>query len=167
MPKYCLDMSGLSNPAQHMPQDIHASMWKQVENLIVAGTFATTTDVFDELTHIPPPIGECIAANAAALVFEVGGDGWDWQRYISHTNRMQNAYEAYISERNRDREHTINLNDLSVIALAKTLALPLISMEARKGERAALRRGIPDICDAEQVQHMTFSDLLRAEGIIL
>ncbi|MCA1654094.1 MAG: DUF4411 family protein [Sphingomicrobium sp.] len=167
MAKYCLDMSGLSNPAQHMPQDIHASMWKQVEALIVARTFATTTEVYEELTHIPPPIGECIASNAAALMFEVGTDDWDWQGYIKHTSRMQTAYDAFISERNRNREHTINLNDLSVIALAKTLVLPLISMEARKGAQAEKRRAIPDICDAERVQHMTFSDLLRAEGIVL
>lgn len=167
MPKYCLDMSGLSNPAQHMPQDIHSTMWRQIEGLIVAGTFATTTEVFEELTHIPPPIGECIAANGSAIVFEVGSEEWDWQRYLSHTNRMQTAYEAFISERNRNREHTINLNDLSVIALAKTLALPVISMEARKGAQAEKRRAIPDICDMEKVQHMTFSDLLRAEGIVL
>lgn len=167
MPKYCLDMSGLSNPAQHMPQDIHATMWRQVEGLIVAGAFATTTEVYEELTHILPPIGDCIKANAPALVYEVGADHWDWKRYLSHTNRMQNDYDAFISERNRNRENTINLNDLSVIALAKTLALPLISMEARKGERAELRRAIPDICDVEKVQHMTFSDLLRAEGIVL
>lgn len=167
MPKYCLDMSGLSNPAQHMPQDIHASMWKQVEGLIVARMFATTTEVFEELTHIPPPIAECIAANSAALVFEVGNGEWNWQRYLGHTNRMQNDYAAFISERNGDRQNTINLNDLSVIALAKTLALPLISMEARKGAQAEKRRAIPDICDIEKVQHMTFSDLLRAEGIVL
>lgn len=166
MPKYCLDMSALSNPAQHMPQDIHATLWRQVEGLIVGGTFATTSEVFEELTHIPPPIGECIAANEAALVFEVGGDGWDWKRYLSHTNRMQTDYEEFISERNRNREHTINLHDLSVIALAKTLTLPVISMEVRKAQ-AEKRRGIPDICDAEKVQHMTFSDLLRAEGIVL
>lgn len=167
MPKYCLDMSGLSNPAQHMPQDIHASLWSQLEGLITAGTFATTAEVFEELTHILPPIGGCIAANASALVFEVGNKNWDWQRYLSHTNRMQIKYEGFISERNGNRENTINLNDLSVIALAKTLALPLISMEARKGAQAEKRRGIPDICDAEKVQHMTFSDLLRAEGIVL
>jgi hypothetical protein len=167
MPKYCLDMSGLSNPAQHMPQDIHASLWRQVEGLIVSGIFGTTAEVYEELTHIPPPVGECIAANEAALVFEVGNDSWDWNRYIGHTNRMQSEYEAFISERNRNREHTINLNDLSVIALAKTLSLPVISMEARKGSLAEKRRAIPDICDAEKVQHMTFSDLLRAEGIVL
>lgn len=167
MPKYCLDMSGLSNPAQHMPQDIHATLWGQVEGLIVRGTFATTAEVFEELTHIPPPLGECIAANEAALVFEVGSDGWDWDRYLKHTTRMQTEYEAFISERNSNREHTINLNDLSVIALAKTLAVPVISMEARKGTQAEKRRGIPDICDAEKVLHMTFSDLLRAEGIVV
>lgn len=107
MPKYCLDMSGLSNPAQQMPQDIHTSLWAQIGALIVASTFATTAEVYEELTHIRPPIGECIAANQAALVFEVGSDHWNWKTYISHTKRMQREYERFISERNNNREHTI------------------------------------------------------------
>ena len=160
-------MSGLSNPAQQMPQDIHTSLWAQIEALIVDGVFATTADVYEELTHILPPIGECIATNQAALVYEVGGDTWNWKSYIGHTKRMQQEYEPYISERNNNREHTINLNDLSVVALGKTLALPVVSMEARKGVDAVKRRAIPDICDAEGIQHMEFSDLLRAEGIKL
>ena len=47
MPKYCLDMSGLSNPAQQMPQDIHTSLWAQIEALIVDAVFATTADVYE------------------------------------------------------------------------------------------------------------------------
>lgn len=165
MAKYCLDMSGLSNPAQHMPQDIHTSLWKQIENLVLAQVFATTKEVYEELAHMLPPIGDCIRSNEACLVYEVGSDGWNWKTYIQHTNRMQTAYEWCISERNNNRDDTINLNDLSVIALAKTLALPLVSMEVRRGVEAKKRQGIPDICDAEKVVHMEFSELLRAEGI--
>ena len=150
-----------------MPQDIHTSLWGQIEALVADGAFGTTAEVFEELAHIPAPFGECIKANHAALVFEVGGDHWNWKSYIAHTKRMQQAYESFISERNNNREHTVNLNDLSVIALGKTLALPVVSMEARKGVNAIKRRGIPDICDAEGIQHMDFSDLLRAEGIRL
>jgi hypothetical protein len=167
MPKYCLDMSGLSNPAQQMPQDIHATLWESIAGLITGGVFATTAEVYGELTHIPPPIGACIAANEAALVYEVGVEHWNWKSYLSHTTRMQHQYEEFISERNNNREHTINLNDLSVIALGKTLILPVVSMEARKGVNAIKRRAIPDICDLEGVPHMDFSELLRAEGIRL
>lgn len=167
MPKYCLDMSGLSNPAQSMPQDIHTSLWGQIEALIASGTFATTTEVFEELTHIPPPIGDCIKENQSHLVYEVQAGEWDWSTYIKHTTRMQVEHKAFISEFNRNRQHTINLKDLSVIALAKTLALPVVSMEFRKAHQAQVRRTIPDICDVERVVHIEFSDLLRAEGIKL
>lgn len=160
-------MSGLSNPAQQMPQDIHTSLWAQIEARIADGIFGTTAEVFEELTHIPPPFGDCVKTNHAALVFEVGGDHWNWRAYLGHTTRMQTVYEPFISERNNNREHTVNLNDLSIIALGKTLSLPVVSMEARKGASAIKRRGIPDICDAEGIQHMDFSDLLRAEGIKL
>ncbi|MBA4165148.1 MAG: hypothetical protein C0510_11070 [Erythrobacter sp.] len=167
MPKYCLDMSGVSNPAQSMPQDIHASLWKRLEEMVAGGVFATTAEVYEELTHIPPPFGDCITSHAATLVYEVGTDGWNWKSYISHTKRMQGTYEAFISERNNNRAHTVGLNDISVIALGKTLALPVVSMEVRRGVNAKARKGIPDICDMEGVQHMEFSDLLRAEGIVV
>lgn len=167
MPKYCLDMSGLSNPAVTMPQDIHVSLWSAVEALITAGVFATTTEVYGELTHIPAPMGDCIVKHQQTLVYEVGNDAWNWKSYLSHTTRMQSQYAEFISERNNNREHTVNLNDLSVIALGKTLSLPVISMEARRGLNAKSRRAIPDICDAEKIEHMTFSELLRAEGISL
>lgn len=167
MPKYCLDMSGLSNPAVTMPQDIHRSLWAAIDGLIVTGVFATTSEVYEELTHIPPPIGDCIAQNQRALVHEVGNGDWNWKSYLGHTTRMQAEYEKFISERNNNREHTVNLNDLSVIALGKTLSLPVVSMESRRGVNAKARRAIPDICDAEKMEHMSFSELLRAEGIAL
>ena len=166
MPRYCLDMSGLSNPAQQMPQDIHTLLWAQIKRRIVAGVFATTPEVYEELTNLLPPIGECIAENKDKLVYEVGTDQWDWELYAEHTIRMQTEYKAFISEWNNGRAHTINLNDLSVVALGKTLALPVISMEARRAG-AKKRRGIPDICDAEKIKHMDFNELLKAENIKL
>ena len=167
MPLYCLDTSGLSNPAEHMPQDIHTSLWAQIEKRIVTGVFATTPEVYEELTHISPPIGKCIEQNKGKLVYEIRKGQWDWEFYIEHTNRMQAKYKPFISERNNNRARMISLNDLSVIALGKTLDLPVISMEKRKAMNSTVRKGIPDICDAEEIKHMDFNELLKAENIKL
>lgn len=165
IPRYCLDTSGLSNSLVTMPQDIHASLWRAVEDLISNGVFVTTAEIYTELLRLPPPICQCVVESQVALIREVGDPSWDWARYISHTKRMQSAYENFISERNQNRADTISLNDLSVIALAKTLALPVVSMEVRRGVAALKRRAIPDICDLESVQHMNFSEVLRAENV--
>lgn len=59
------------------------------------------------------------------------------------------------------------MNDLTIIALAKTLGLPVISSEKKTnvGQESDKRQKIPDICDKEGVTHLSFNDLLRAEGI--
>jgi hypothetical protein len=51
--------------------------------------------------------------------------------------------------------------------LAKALGLPLVSSEKKTNsdQDSKKRQKIPDICAKEGVQHMSFNDLLRAEGI--
>ena len=58
----------------------------------------------------------------------------------------------------------MGLNDISIIALAKATGLPLVSMESSTGN-SAKRKRIPDICDLEEVAHLTFNDFLRRAGI--
>jgi hypothetical protein len=91
----------------------------------------------------------------------------DWNAYIAHYERMKIEYEAVISEYNSNRKNTIGLKDLTIIALAKTLGLPVVSSEKKTNsdQDSKKRQKIPDICDKESVRHMSFNDLLRAEGI--
>lgn len=73
-----------------------------------------------------------------------------------------------ISEYNGNRKSTAGLNDISIIALAMTLGLPLISMETQNVYQPSQKKmRIPDVCAAEGVLHLTFNDFLRAEGITL
>ena len=58
------------------------------------------------------------------------------------------------------------LNDISIIALARTLELPVVSMETKLPPDAKWKR-IPCICGLEAVEHLTFNDFLRKEGIVL
>jgi hypothetical protein len=165
MKEYCLDTSGLSNPLEFIPEDIHPTLWSKVADLITSGRLAVTTEIYQELLHLPGAIGACVAANEGLLVMEVGSAGWNWNGYIAHGVRMQTAHKEFISEYNGGRKSTICLNDLTIIALAKTLGVPVVSMEALRGGESAKKRRIPHICQAEHVEHLTFSELLRREGI--
>jgi hypothetical protein len=167
MKKYCLDMSGLSNPLEFMPEDIHSYMWGKIAELVTDGKFAVTVEIYEELTHLPGPIGECIKANAAVLQLEIEEETWDWQAYLANYEEMKVKYEGVISEYNGNRKGTIGLKDLTIIALAKTLGLPVVSSEKKTSvdQESEKRQKIPDICDKEKVVHLSFNELLRTEQI--
>jgi len=48
------------------------------------------------------------------------GDNWDWGTYIDHVNAMEDAHHDFISEYCGGSKKPC-LNDISIIALAKTL----------------------------------------------
>jgi hypothetical protein len=150
-----------------MPEDIHTALWSSVAKLIEGGKFAVTTEIFEELEHLPGLIGDCVKKNKATLHLEIEDQEWDWETYLGHIERMRGTYAGVISKNNGNRKNTIGFNDLSIIAFAKTLGLPVISSEKKlHGEQDSKKRQkIPDICDREDVLHMTFNDLLRKEGI--
>jgi Domain of unknown function (DUF4411) len=160
-------MSGLSTPLENMPEDIHRVLWTKVAKIVASGKFAVTTEIYEELEHLPGPIGDCVKASKASLVLEVEEDSWDWPTYLAHIERMRVAYKDVISEYNGNRKNTVCLNDLSIIALAKTLGLPVISSEKKlqTTQDSKKRQKIPDICDREGVMHMSFNEFLRNEGI--
>lgn len=166
MKKYCLDTSGLSNPLEFMPEDIHPTIWAKIAELVAAGTFASTVEIYEELKHLPGPIGECLKDNATSVQMEIEED-WDWTTYLNHYEEMKVRHQAVISEYNGNRKGTIGLNDLTIVALAKTLGLPVVSSEKKTSvdQDSAKRQKIPDICAQEGVEHLSFNDLLRAEGI--
>jgi hypothetical protein len=169
MKRFCLDTSGLSTPLENMPEDIHSGLWVRVADIIKADAIAVTTEIYDELCALPGSIGECIKDNEAILRLEVGETNWDWKSYLAHVVRMKTAYAAFISENHGNRKNTICLNDLSIIALAKTLGIPVISSEKKLGigQDSVKRQKIPDICDKETIRHLTFNEFLRGEGITL
>ncbi len=82
MKKYCFDTSGVSNPAETMPQDIHESLWQKFQTEIENGTIAVTTEIYEEMLSIPGPIGDCIKNNKDNLILEVGDKDWNWQSYL-------------------------------------------------------------------------------------
>lgn len=94
-------------------------------------------------------------------------EDWDWTTYLNHYEEMKVRHQAVISEYNGNRKGTIGLNDLTIVALAKTLGLPVVSSEKKTSvdQDSAKRQKIPDICAKENVEHLSFNDLLRAEGI--
>lgn len=166
MRAYCIDTSGLSTPLEYMPEDIHRTLWREVTERIEAGMFAATAEIYEELTHIENGVGDCIRSNKSLLRLEVGEDGWDSLTYIGHATRMQTDHAAVISEYHQNRKTTVCLNDLSIVALGRTLGLPVISSEKPLNPPSPWMK-IPNLCHAEGVEHLTFNDFLRREGIVV
>jgi hypothetical protein len=164
MKKYCFDTSGLSNPLENMPSDIHDSLWVQVLEFFEAGNVAITTEIYEEMILLPDGIGDQIKAAKESLILEVGESTWNWQDYINNSNRMQDDYHDYISEFTGGSSKTICLNDLSIVALARTLNLPLVNMESFVSVQSPNKRRIPNICSYEEVTSLNFNEFLRNEG---
>jgi len=165
--KYCLDTSGISNPLEYMPENISLfkEVWVLVRSHIESGSFAVTREIYDELCMISPgEICECCKNNKDQLLLEVGDKTWDYTTYIRHVNEMTAKHKAFISEYNRNIKRTIGLNDVSIVALAKTLGLPVISMEDDSFQTSAKRMRIPGLCKIEKVNHLTFNEFLQNEG---
>lgn len=168
MHKYCLDTSGLSNPIIQLPEDVHVSLWEIVTEKIKFGVFCWNVEIADELACIPGPVGECLKSCKGTCCYDVGGRNWDWLSYLETVRLWKKKYHQYISEYNGGRKDTIGVNDLSIVALAKTLELPVVSMERpNTGPVSGKRLRIPDLCKSEGVEHLTFNGFLQAEGIII
>jgi hypothetical protein len=164
MKKYCFDTSGISNPLESMPEDIHESMWSGFKTKCLAsGIIAVTQEIYDEMEHIPGSIGQCIKENKANILMEVGGD-WNWGAYITHVNKMQDDYHDFISEYTGGSKKTVCLNDISIVALAKTLKIPVVSME-EPVTIGSKKLHIPDVCKLESIEPLRFSEFLRKENL--
>jgi hypothetical protein len=159
--KYCLDTSGLSNPLESMPEIIpmYQPIWNHVKTHIENGIFAVNDEIYQELFCLNGQVGQCLKDNKAKLVLEVG-EAWDWQRYLDIFEDMRVRHRAIISEYNGNRKGTVGLNDVSIVALAKCLGLPIISMESISFQTSTTKVRIPGLCDLEGVEHLTFNDFL-------
>lgn len=164
MVKYCFDTSGLSTPHEQTPPDIHVSMWANIRTFIADGHVAITQEIFDEMIHIDGGLGDFINGCKNVILYEVGTDNWDWETYLGHTTRMQEDYRQFISEFIGGSKKTVCLNDLSIIALAQTLGVPVLSMEAKIPEGNPTKKRIPNICEIEGIVHVDIREFLRAEG---
>jgi hypothetical protein len=165
MKRYCFDTSGISNPLETMPEDIHASLWTKVIEIFEDGSVAVTAEISQEMTNIPGLIGKCVNANKDQLVLEVNAVDWDWQKYVTCSNELIATHRAFISEYTGGSPKTVDLIDMSIIALAKALGLPLVSMEKLITAPGAQKKRIPNICQHEGIEHLDFNDFLRREKL--
>lgn len=166
MHKYVLDTSGLSNPVMDLPEHIYVSLWAKVIEAIESGVFCWNADVAEQLKSIPGNVGATLAACNGNCCLEIGQESWPWRKYLEVVEGWRVSYKQFISEYNGNRKNTIDLVDLSVVALAKTLGKPVMSMERRNpGQPSATKLRIPDLCDRENVRHLAFNDFLEVECI--
>jgi hypothetical protein len=140
-------------------------MWQDFkEKCLKAGIIAVTQEIHDEMVQIYGTVGQCIKDNKESLLMEVGGD-WDWNTYIDHVNRMGDDHKEFISEYNGGSKKTVCLNDISIVALAKTLKVLVVSMEAPVTAASTKKLRIPDVCALEAVEHLRFNKFLRKEKL--
>lgn len=166
MSKYCFDTSGISNPVQNMPDDLFPKLWSSFCRYIDDGSIAVTKEIFDEMCLISGRIGQHIQQAKKIIIYEVLDDKWDWSAYIDVIKNLQTKYQNCLSERNGGNSNTICANDLTIIALAKVLKLPVVSMESKVRDlEQSKKRRIPNICEMEDVTHLTFNDFLRQENL--
>jgi len=164
---YCLDTSGLSHPLQHQPEDLFPRLWAQVHERIESGRIAVTEEIYEELALLTGTTGASIVRSKTNLVMRVGAPGWNYSLYLTESARIQTTYARFISENVGGRRDTIGMNDISIVALAKSLGIPVVSMEVSvmASGRSGTKRRIPDICRSEGIDHLTFTDFMRREGI--
>ncbi|MEP0316413.1 DUF4411 family protein [Hyphomonas sp.] len=167
MPRYVLDTSWISNPVMELPQDIHVSLWQRVGGLLESGVFCWNQEIWEELDgSIYGDVADSLqVCQDNGGCFELGQDHWDWDKYIWHVGDIRSRYRDYISEYNSNRKSTIGVNDCSIVCLAKTLGLPVASMEKRNANPSPVRMRIPELCEREGIEHFDLNKLLRAEGI--
>jgi Domain of unknown function (DUF4411) len=164
MKKYAFDTSGISNPLESMPEDVHQSLWNNFKSAVLpSGIIAVTQEIYQEMEHIPGSVGQSIKANKSSILMEVGED-WDWGSYIDHCNKMEDDHRSVISEFTGGSKKTVGLTDISIIALAKTLSVPVVSMEKPVTSQSK-KMHIPDVCKIEKVDHLSFSEFCRKENM--
>ena len=156
-----MDTSGISNPLDSMPESkaIYQPIWKHIREMIEGGFFAVNVEIYEELCRLPGNIGECLRNNKDKLVLEIGED-WNWIRYLEIFEEMRVRHKDVISEYNGNRKGTVGLVDVSIVALGKSLGLPVVSMEAVSFQPSDKKVRIPSLCDRENVAHLTFNDLV-------
>lgn len=166
MHKFCLDTSWISSPIIDMPPDVHVTLWSRISSLIDAGAFCWNTEIWQEMHgSIYGEIGEKLKEHNKSSCYEIGSDDWDWIQYLYHVENIRNGYKKYISEYNGNRKGTVSLNDCSIVCLAKTLKLPVASMEKPNRQPSLIRIRIPELCERENVEHVDLNELLRKEGL--
>jgi hypothetical protein len=164
MKRYAFDTSGISNPLESMPEDVHESVWSHFKiEVLPSGIIAVTQEIYDEMEHIPGTVGGSIKANKSNILLEVGED-WDWGTYVDHCNKLEDDHRDVISEFIGGSKKTVGLTDISIIALAKTLKIPVVSMEKPVTSQSK-KMHIPDICKIDKVDHLSFSEFCRKENM--
>ena len=146
--------------------DVHVTLWKVILEHTERGTFCWTEQIWQQLKLIQDSrILDCLNHCNRSACLRVGEINWPDQLYLDHLERIQDTYRDYISELNEKRKRTIDLVDCSIVSLAVTLNLPVLSMEKPIGPSSTIRLKIPDLCAREDVQHYDLTGFFRTEGI--
>lgn len=168
MPRYCLDTSGVSNPWHALPERVFPTLWVKVRACIENDCFCWNDNIAVELRNFKGAIGDALRNRERFCRYRNGSPNWPYDDYSILLDDWKDKYRQYIREFNKNRKHTIGLADLSIVALAKTLELPVVSMERSNPDNPSMTKlRIPDLCNREDVPHLNFVEFLEAEGVVV
>lgn len=168
MKRFCFDTSAITNPIQTHPLDLHPTLWNRVIAIIDAGEIAMTTEIYEELDgSVEGLVGQSISTSRARLVMEIGVGDWEDAQYVWNVKDLLDRHRNFIAEYVAGNPRkTVCVNDISGVALAKTLNLPLVSMETSATNSPKYRR-IPDICRLDGIEHLDFNQFLRRTNVVI
>ncbi|UTX51447.1 DUF4411 family protein [Candidatus Saccharibacteria bacterium TM7i] len=158
-PLYCVDTNTLvsflkESDDELYGRDVFAPQWEMIESLIETGLIIAPKNVkleLDKWKASSPEVKEWLSAHTYMFV-----DIDDQQLVSSRT--ILGKYEAYSKNENY-------ANDLSVIALAHSANLTVITLEQLAATHAATKPKIPNVCQDFGVNCVSVSGFLRLEKI--
>ena len=149
---YCLDTSALIDGLErYYPEANFPALWERVDELIEAGRFFISEEVWEELQQKDEVAQEWARTRLGGLVVATDGP------VITATQRVLRNHELLVKNmKGRNRA------DPFVIAVAQTRGAIVVTGEG--GDGNARKPKIPYVCQELGLHCIRFLDVVRAEG---
>lgn len=168
MTNYCLDTSGVSKPWLELPVRVFPTLWLKVWDRIENDCFCWNDEIAQEIDRLDDPLRKKLKSREHVCRFRNDSTLWPYGNYSNLILEWERKYSQYIQENHGNRTGTIGRADLSIVALAKTLTLPIVSMERpNTSSPSKTKIRIPELCKRENITHLNFVEFLEAEGVVV
>lgn len=157
-PRYCIDTNVIvsfikKTDNEFYGSDVFKPQWDFLESLIVTGAIIATREVEAELTkacRVIPEMAVWLKKHKYMFV-DVEEDD-----QLESAKKILKEYPVYGFTDNY-------LGDLSVMTLADSMNIAVISLEGETPGKAVNRPKIPNVCNEFNIDHVSFSGFLRRE----
>ena len=150
---YSVDTSALIDGLERdYPEDVFPELWVKVDELVAAGRFFISEEVFEEVKKKDAVVKAwCSGLRESRIVIPTDA------AIVAETQRILDVYPRLVMQmKGRNRA------DPFVIALASLRKAVVLTGEVDNG--VPNRPRIPYVCNQEGIPSMRFLDMIRAEG---